>query len=162
VLIEQIKELVQLMVDNDLSKIALRNGTEQIILRRSSAGGVTESVHVGPNGSDRALGSAPEPQRAAPREVESSVTSSESGEDGLTAIPSPIVGTFYASPNPDAPAFVEVGAALTPDTVVCIIEAMKVFNEIRAEVVGTLEKILVNNEQPVEYGQTLFLVRPTA
>jgi acetyl-CoA carboxylase biotin carboxyl carrier protein len=71
-----------------------------------------------------------------------------------------MVGTFYTSPNPDSPTFVEVGAKVDPDTVVCIIEAMKIFNEIKAECSGTIQKILVKNSESVEFGQPLFLVKP--
>ena len=79
---------------------------------------------------------------------------------GTEPIKSPIVGTFYASPSPDAGPFVAVGARVTPGTVVCIIEAMKVMNEIKCEVSGVIEKVLVQNGEPVEYGQPLFLLRP--
>jgi acetyl-CoA carboxylase biotin carboxyl carrier protein len=71
-----------------------------------------------------------------------------------------MVGTFYAAPNPDAAPFVTPGNAVTPDTDVCVIEAMKVFNTIKAETSGTIERVLIENGQPVEYGQPLFLVRP--
>lgn len=80
--------------------------------------------------------------------------------DGLVEIPSPIVGTFYRKPAPDADNFVEVGAEITVDTVVCIVEAMKVMNEIKAEVKGVIKKILVDDTSPVQYGQPLFLVEP--
>jgi len=75
-------------------------------------------------------------------------------------IKSPMVGTFYAAPDPDSPPFVQLGSTVNPSTVVCIVEAMKVFNEIKAELSGTIQKILVKNEEPIEYGQPLFLVRP--
>jgi acetyl-CoA carboxylase biotin carboxyl carrier protein len=78
----------------------------------------------------------------------------------LLEINSPMVGTFYSAPSPDTPPFVSVGTSIGPESVVCIVEAMKVFNEIKAEIAGTVEKILVKNEQAIEYGQTLFLVRP--
>jgi acetyl-CoA carboxylase biotin carboxyl carrier protein len=81
-------------------------------------------------------------------------------EEGLVPISSPMVGTFYTAPDPESPPFVTVGSSVGPDTVVCIIEAMKVFNEIKAEVTGTIERILIQNEQPVEFGQPLFLIRP--
>jgi acetyl-CoA carboxylase biotin carboxyl carrier protein len=71
-----------------------------------------------------------------------------------------MVGTYYASPSPDAKPFISVGAAISPESVVCIIEAMKVFNEIKAETTGTVAKILVSNGQAVEFGQTLFFVKP--
>ena len=80
---------------------------------------------------------------------------------GLTAIKSPMVGTFYASPNPESKAFVSVGSTVDEETDVCIIEAMKVFNNIKAECRGTIAKIMVNNGQTVEYGQVLFLVKPS-
>jgi acetyl-CoA carboxylase biotin carboxyl carrier protein len=73
-----------------------------------------------------------------------------------------MVGTYYAKPDPDADPFITVGAEITEETTVCIIEAMKVFNEIKAETAGTVERILVENEAPVEYGQPLILVRPPA
>ena len=79
---------------------------------------------------------------------------------GLVAIESPMVGTFYASPNPDSPVFVKAGSGISPGTVVCLIEAMKVFNEIKSEVTGTVERMLVKNGEAVEFGQKLFLVKP--
>ncbi|HRJ50892.1 MAG TPA: acetyl-CoA carboxylase biotin carboxyl carrier protein, partial [Phycisphaerales bacterium] len=80
---------------------------------------------------------------------------------GQVAIESPMVGTFYSSPNPDAAPFVKIGQTVTPDTVVCLIEAMKVFNEIKAEKSGVIEQILVKSGQAVEFGQKLFLIRPS-
>ena len=79
----------------------------------------------------------------------------------LVAITSPMVGTFYRAPAPDAPPYVEVGDTLKPGTVVCIVEAMKLMNEIESEVSGTIAEILVENETPVEYGQELFLIKPS-
>ncbi|MCX5674766.1 MAG: acetyl-CoA carboxylase biotin carboxyl carrier protein [Planctomycetota bacterium] len=81
-------------------------------------------------------------------------------KEDLPAILSPMVGTFYVSSGPDAAAYVKEGDHVTEDTVVCMIEAMKVFNEIRAETTGTIEAILVKNAQAVEFGQRLFVVRP--
>ena len=82
--------------------------------------------------------------------------------EGLEPIKSPMVGTLYTRPDRESDPFVAVGSEITEDTIVCIIEAMKVFNEIKAEVAGTIERILVDNETPVEYGQPLILVRPPA
>jgi acetyl-CoA carboxylase biotin carboxyl carrier protein len=90
--------------------------------------------------------------------VEAAPAASE--EDGLIEIPSPIVGTFYCRPAPDADAFVSVGSEVSDDTVVCIVEAMKVMNEIKADVKGVIKKILVDDASPVQYGQPLFLVEP--
>lgn len=83
----------------------------------------------------------------------------EDEEEGLLAITSPMVGTFYRSPSPESPSFVEVGDNVGPGKVVCIIEAMKLFNEIEAEVQGKIVKILAENGKPVEYGQKLFLIK---
>ena len=82
------------------------------------------------------------------------------GEENLVEIKSPIVGTFYATPSPDSEPYVEVGSKVTSQTVICIIEAMKVMNEIKAEMEGTIAEILVKNGQAVEYGQVLYKVRP--
>ena len=81
-------------------------------------------------------------------------------DDGTIEITSPTVGTFYSSPSPDEPVFVDVGSKVKPETIVCIVEAMKVFNQIPADVSGEIVKVLVNNGEPVEYGQPLFKVKP--
>jgi acetyl-CoA carboxylase biotin carboxyl carrier protein len=86
--------------------------------------------------------------------------SSEKNTDHLIAIKSPIVGTFYRSSSPDKPAFVKVGDTISAGDVVCVVEAMKLFNEIESEISGTIEKILVEDAQPVEYDQVLFLLNP--
>jgi len=80
--------------------------------------------------------------------------------ESLPSINSPMVGTFYASPAPDAPAYISVGTVVTPESVVCIIEAMKVMNEIKAEMSGTITEILVESGKPVEFGKPLFRIRP--
>ncbi|MCC6548028.1 acetyl-CoA carboxylase biotin carboxyl carrier protein [Candidatus Sumerlaeota bacterium] len=84
----------------------------------------------------------------------------EADDSNLTKVTSPMVGTFYRASSPTAKPFAEVGDKVTEDTVLCIIEAMKLMNEIKAETRGTIRKVLVNNAQPVEYGQTLFLIEP--
>jgi acetyl-CoA carboxylase biotin carboxyl carrier protein len=80
---------------------------------------------------------------------------------GLLKVESPMVGTFYASPAPEKPVFITAGASVGPDTVVCLVEAMKIFNEIKAGVSGTVERVLVKSGDPVEFGQPLFLVKPS-
>ena len=152
--IEKIRELVDMMMANDLVEISLRDGDTEINLRRPGAGGgVVPVVAAQPS----VVASAPAVAAGAAPPVEESA-----GEDEIEFIEvtSPMVGTFYASPEPGTPSFVEVGGNITAETVVCIVEAMKVFNEIKAEVSGVVEKILVKNESPVEYGQPLFLIRP--
>jgi len=107
-----------------------------------------------------------EPQRvveavAADRVVEKAVTEPAPVDENLLEIKSPMVGTFYRAPGPGAKPYASVGDTVEPGQVVCIIEAMKLMNEIESEVSGKITKILVENEQPVEFGQTLFLVSPS-
>ena len=153
--IDKIRQLVDMMVANDLVEISLRDGEVEVSLRRPTGGaGDVVPVVSGPIPvSNPGVGAVAEaPPTAAPAAEDEGLE--------LVDIQSPMVGTFYAASDPNSPPYAEVGTHVNPDTVVCIVEAMKVFNEIKAEVAGTIEKILVKNEQPVEYGQPLFLVRP--
>jgi acetyl-CoA carboxylase biotin carboxyl carrier protein len=164
--IRKLKELVRLMVENDLSELDLKDQEETVTIKRGPSGvpmmhapGVApRPVYIGSpdeteaeGGSSTSSGASVAPSPAA---------APAASEAGLVAIESPMVGTFYSAPNPDAGPFVSVGAAVGNDTVVCLIEAMKVFNEIKAETSGTIERILVNSGDAVEFGQKLFLVRP--
>ncbi len=154
--IRKLKELVRLMVANELTELDLRDSEEQVTLRRGPAGGTpeTEVAAAAP-----ATAAAPAAARAGASTTETNAAPQDD-EAGLHRITSPMVGTFFAAASPDAEPFVTVGATLEPDTVVCIMEAMKIFNEIKAEVAGIVEKILVKNGEAVEFGQTMFLVRP--
>ncbi len=104
----------------------------------------------------------PPTQSTKPSNIQKNTVTTEKAEEtaNLVAIKSPIVGTFYRAPAPDAPAYVEVGDVVKPGQVVCIIEAMKLMNEIESDIAGKIVKILVKNEEPVEYNQELFLVEP--
>jgi acetyl-CoA carboxylase biotin carboxyl carrier protein len=166
--IRKLKELVRLMVDNDLTELDLKDQEETVAIRRGPAGGTVvnhQPVIYQGAGSDAAQVAAPAIGAARPRPASEdegeSETDSPSETAGLVPISSPMVGTFYGSPNPDAAAFVQVGAGVSPGTTVCLIEAMKVFNEIKAEVSGTIERVLVKSGDSVEFGQDLFLVRPS-
>ncbi len=149
--IRKLKELVRLMVANDLSEIDLRDNEEQVTLRRH-----------GPDQAPQVV-TTPAAASATPATPADAATAPEqsAAEQGLVTIVTPMVGTFYAAANPDSPPFITVGATVGPDTVVCMIEAMKIFNEIKAEHSGTIEKILVSNSESVEFGQSLFLLRPS-
>ena len=157
--IRKLKELVRLMVANDLTELDLRDSEEQVTLRRQRhVDGVVASAPA-------TIHAVPAPPATAAATAVSAPTSSgdgaaEAAAAGLSTIASPMVGTFYAAPNPDAPPFVTAGTAVDPETVVCLVEAMKIFNEIKAECQGTIEKVLVNNGDAVDFGQPLFLVRP--
>ncbi len=147
--VQQVRELIELMVEHGLSEIRVREGETAINLRRGPAGEpVVQTVAV-----------APAPY-AAPTAYPPPAPHAPLHDDALVPVTSPMVGTFYASQDPETPPFVNVGAEVDPDTTVCLIEAMKVFNEIKAEVAGTVERILVRNEPAGEYGQPIMLVRP--
>lgn len=158
--IRKLKELVRLMVENDLSELDLQDQQETVTIKRG--GQAAPVIHHAP---------VAVPAYAAPAPVTGDTeTGSEGGSTpagsgtidtaGLVPVTSPMVGTVYLSPNPEAPAFVTAGATVGPDTTVCLIEAMKVFSEIKAESAGTIERVLVSSGQAVQYGQQLFLVRP--
>ena len=147
--ISKISELVRLMSENELSEIDLRWQQARVRLRRGSDNVVTTTVAP----------AMPFPPAAAAPVVPSAPPANEPTHEVLT-IDSPIVGTFYTASSPDAEAFVKVGSKVAADTVVCIVEAMKVFNEIPAGLSGTVAKVLVDNGAAVEYGQPLFEVEP--
>ena len=148
-----LRQLVRLMSDNDLTSLELRDGEQRIALSRG-----------GPPAPPMPASDAPPPPAPMRRDPAAPQQPSPAAEpaaaSNLVEIKSPMVGTFYNSPSPDAKAFVQVGDKVGPDTDVCIIEAMKVFNNIKAETSGTVEKMLVDSGQSVEFGQVLFLVKP--
>ncbi len=144
------------MVDNDLTELELRDGEESVCLKRGGSAATAAASAV--SALTASSGSAaPSPPAEAPTAAPPTTAAED---DGLVAIESPMVGTFYAAPDPDSPPFVQVGSSVTPDTVVCLVEAMKVFNEVKAETTGVIERVLVKNGEAVEFGQPLFLVRP--
>ncbi len=160
--IRKLKELVRLMVDNDLTELDLRDSEEQVTMRRSHPQAMPTMLapqpmmHVPQPPQPAAIPTASTPGAGAG----GAAAAPASDEAGHVRIESPMVGTFYAQANPDSPPFVSVGAQVSPDKTVCIIEAMKIFNEIKAECSGTIAKMLVKNGEPVEFGQALFLVKP--
>ena len=148
--IEQVRQLVELMKEHELTELLVRDGDKRIILRRGPAGQILmgHSVPVPAMPAVPAAPAAAAPAPAAPAE-----------DVGLVPIRSPMVGTFYAASDPQSKPYVGPGFEIGPESVVCIIEAMKVFNEIKAEMAGTIEKVMVQTAQPVEFGQPLFMVR---
>jgi acetyl-CoA carboxylase biotin carboxyl carrier protein len=143
--LKKVKELVELMLENDLVEVEIADGDSKIHLKRPG--------HSLPQ-------FAPAPMQYAVAAAPADAPQAAPAADNLVDILSPIVGTFYAAPSPDSPPFAKVGDRVTPDTVVCIIEAMKVMNEIKAEKAGTIEKIMVTNGQAVEFNQSLFKIKP--
>jgi acetyl-CoA carboxylase biotin carboxyl carrier protein len=146
---ERIRELLEMMDSHDLAELELEEGEFKVRLAKR------QSV-LNVQGAPAALPVAPAsaPAEAAPE----AATAAEDAD--LVPVESPIVGTFYQAPSPDADTFVKVGDTVNDETVVCIIEAMKVMNEVKAGTSGSVAKILVQNGEAVEYGQPLFLIRP--
>lgn len=150
--VRTIRHLVRLMKRYDLTAIDVIEGATKIRLRRRGA--ETAVVPLVAHGASSAAQPAAPPPVAPPRPEPAPATPT-----GIV-IESPMVGTYYASSAPDASPFVSVGSIVRPDTIVCIIEAMKVFTEIPAGISGTITEILVKNGQSVEFGQPLFRVNP--
>jgi acetyl-CoA carboxylase biotin carboxyl carrier protein len=155
--VELITRLVDLMVEKDLREIDLREGESKISLKRGGPEEAFRTVLAPAPGAPAVVPTS----SSAPGGTTPPADAEADSNEGLVPIISPMVGTFYAAPDPESPPYVNIGSSVGPDTAVCIIEAMKVFNEIKAETSGTIERVMVQNEQPVEFGQTLFLVRPS-
>ncbi len=150
--LKTLRSLIKMMVDNDLSELDLRDGDETVAMKRAGHGApvvMAPAPVAAPVAAPAAGAPAPAP------------ASAPAAADEGPAVESPMVGTFYTSSDPDSPPFVSVGDTVGPDTVVCIIEAMKVFNEVKAGVSGVVERVLVENAQPVEFGQRLIAIKPS-
>jgi acetyl-CoA carboxylase biotin carboxyl carrier protein len=149
--VRKIRRLVELMEEHGLSEIDLRQGETRVQLRRG-----------GESAAQSEVGSAAGARAASPARVEAPAPparpDSPADEEHVAFVTSPMVGTFYAAPDPESAAYVKVGERVGPDTTVCIVEAMKVFNEIQAEVSGKIMAVLLESGEPVEYGQPMFKV----
>jgi acetyl-CoA carboxylase biotin carboxyl carrier protein len=158
---EELRELIGLLRDNGLAELELENEGFRVRLRRESAASEAAASHAAaPAPAPAPAPAAPTPAPpAAPAHPGTQATTAASQDQDLHIIPSPIVGTFYRSASPTADPFVKIGSNVEPESVVCIIEAMKLMNEIQAEATGEVVKIYVENGQPVEYGQPLFGIR---
>jgi acetyl-CoA carboxylase biotin carboxyl carrier protein len=152
--LKDIKAIIDLMKKNSVTEFELEKQDFKIRLKRgSNGGGVATSFDDQPA---LAIGQAP-PTISAPAPA-AQLPAPVSNE---LEIKSPMIGTFYRSPSPESGPYVEVGVEVNPDTVVCIIEAMKVMNEIKAEAKGVITQVMVENAKPVEFGQPLFKIRPS-
>ena len=153
---DEIKELIQLVLTTGVSELEVQRGENRVRIRR---GGTATDIHVGgggpamqqmPQQQQYQQPSPPQQQSGGPPQVDAN----------MMTVKSPIVGTYYDSPSPTAAPFVKPGDVVQPGQVLCIIESMKLMNEIEAEVAGTIVNKLVENGRPVEYGEALFTVRP--
>ncbi len=149
--VDGLRQLIELMEKHDVTELKLQQGEAKYLLRRGPQGIVSVPA--------AAAVPAPAPVATSPAVPTADAGTPLAQDDGLLEIKSPTVGTFYKSPTPDDPAFVKVGDQISKESVVCIVEAMKVFNQIPADVSGTIAKILLKDGDPVEYGQALFLVK---
>ena len=145
----RVRKLVELMDEHDLAEIVLQQGEQKMKLRRGGDPVAVTALPAAP------LAPAPAPPATAPAAPTAPAPASAAVDSG-PVITSPMVGTFYDAPNPDASAFVKVGDQVGPETTVCIVEAMKVFNEIPAECSGKIAAVLAQNGDAVEFGQPLF------
>ncbi len=153
--LKEIKAIIDLMKRNGLIEFELERDNQKIRIRRG-ADGAFHSAAPAAAPAATALPAPLPPASPAPSPAASAAASD------LKEIKSPMVGTFYRCPSPDAPPYVEIGQTVTEDTVVCLIEAMKVMNEIKAEASGVLMEVCVENAKPVEFGKPLFRLRPSS
>lgn len=159
--IREIKEVVELVEKHDISKLEVKKlGFRLTISRGAESVQVVSSMPTASPAIAAAAAPAPVSAPAAPAAEAAPAPAAEPEDVGTKEIKAPIVGTFYRSSSPEADAFVKVGDTVEEDTIVCIVEAMKVMNEIKAETKGVITKILVENATPVMFGQPLFKVKP--
>ena len=149
--LKDIKAIIDLMKKNSISEFELERQDFKIKLKRGSNAAVAQF--------DDALSLIP-PVAAVSTVSPNAISAPHAPANGEMEIKSPMIGTFYRAPSPEAASYVEVGSEVNTDSVVCIIEAMKVMNEIKAEIKGVITQILVENAKPVEFGQAMFKIRP--
>jgi acetyl-CoA carboxylase biotin carboxyl carrier protein len=154
--LKDIKAIIDLMRKNSLSEFELERQDFKIKLKRAASGPAVSDEPAAPQ-----VYAALPPAAAAGASAPVAQQSVAAPPSSLLEIKSPMIGTFYRAPSPESADYVEIGTEVGPETVVCLIEAMKVMNEIKAEVKGVVTDILVENAKPVEFGQPLFRIRPT-
>ena len=160
---KELRELIEFLKEQEIVEFEMERGDFKVKVKRagepSAAPVVTDpryfAVHAAPPAAPDVA-----QQPSAPSPAAKPPTQKEVADEGLHMVRSPIVGTFYESPSPGSPPFVKVGDTIEAGQVLCIVEAMKLMNEIEADASGELVKMLVNNGQPIEYGQELFAIRP--
>jgi acetyl-CoA carboxylase biotin carboxyl carrier protein len=161
--LKELKELIEFLIEKDIAEFELERGDVKVRIKRGSEPVVSAApdtrfiaVHSAPPPSPE-LGAAPV---VSPAPGTSAPAKQPAPEEGLHIVRSPIVGTFYESPSPGSPPFVKPGDLVEAGQILCIVEAMKLMNEIESDVAGEIVKRLVENNAPIEYGQELFAIRP--
>jgi len=156
--VDEIRELINLASETGVAELEVQRGDDRVRIRRAGFAAPQEIV-LAPQGY-AAPAAPPQPAMPAPAAADPhKEMESKAADPNQVLVKSPIVGTFYESPSPDSPPFVRVGERVQPGKVLCIIESMKLMNEIEAETSGIIESKLVMNGQPVEYGEALFAIR---
>lgn len=156
--IKEIQSLIKFVAKSGASEVKLETDDIKITIRTGSASTAGETTYVQQIPMQAQQVSAPAPVAAQP---DAPAPEAADEESKYITIKSPIIGTFYRKPSPDKPAFVEVGTSIAPGDVLCVIEAMKLFNDIESEVSGKVVKVLVEDSSPVEFDQPLFLIDPS-
>jgi acetyl-CoA carboxylase biotin carboxyl carrier protein len=158
---KELKELIDFLIEKDISEFELERGDVKVRIKRGAEAAAPVITHAVPMAAmPMAAPPAQAGQPAAAAPASASAAPPAAAEEELHTVKSPIVGTFYEAPGPGALPFVKPGDQVAAGQVLCIIEAMKLMNEIEADASGEVVKVLVNNGQPVEYGQPLFAIRP--
>jgi acetyl-CoA carboxylase biotin carboxyl carrier protein len=159
--LKEIQNLIKFVANSGVAEVKLEMDDVKITIRTTLEGNVTETTYVQQLPAQAALPQAVAPQQAPVVVNVNSETAAPAEDSKFIIIKSPIIGTFYRKPSPDKPVFTEVGSVISKGDVLCVIEAMKLFNEIESEISGKIVKILVDDMSPVEFDQPLFLVDPS-
>ncbi len=169
--LDEIRELIRVVTESGVAELEVQRGDNRVRIRRTFPRGTQERIDIQaiPHPFQASVPPPPNPQ-AAPASAPAQTAPSPAGaaelppdilaDASLTIVKAPIVGTFYEAPSPGAPPFVQVGDTVHPGDVLCIIESMKLMNEIEAEIEGVVVGKLIQNAQPVEYGEAIFAIRP--
>ncbi len=165
--VQEIRELIKLVDQSSIDEFVYENEGSKIKMKKNVAATYVSQINTAPQEVETVSTPQPVLTTATPsvtiqelkQELQEAETANQADTTNLHKIVSPMVGTFYASPTPDADQYVKIGSTVTKDSIVCIVEAMKLFNEIEAEIEGEIVEVLAKNGQLVEYGQPLFLVK---
>ena len=159
--LKEIQNLIKFVANSGVAEVKLEMDDVKITIRTTLETNVTEATYVQQLPTQAALPQVTAPQVTAPVVVNVTPEAPAGNDSKYVTIKSPIIGTFYRKPSPDKPVFTEVGSTIAKGDVLCVIEAMKLFNEIESEISGKIVKILVDDMSPVEFDQPLFLVDPS-
>jgi len=157
---KELKELIDFLVEKDITEFELERGDLKVRVKRGSEPAIVHMAAPVVAAPPLVAAAAPPPAAGTPQAAAPASPAEPAEEAGLHIVKSPIVGTYYEAPSPGSPPFIKVGDTVSVGQVLCIVEAMKLMNEIESDVAGEVVKILVTNNQPVEYGQSLFSIRP--